>query len=90
MALFLFRFYPVLIPLLLYLVWLNIVRRRARKSGEPIPEFRDGPVFLLLVSSLLIGILCFLVLAFSMDSIKGNYEPSRMEGERVIPAQIKP
>ena len=92
MALFLFRFYPVLLPLILYLLWLYFVRRRARKKGEPLPRFRDGSIFWLLISSLLIAVLCFLFLAFSVGDVgnKGSYQPPHMEGEKLVPAQVKP
>ncbi len=92
MALFLFRFYQVLLPLILYLLWLYFVRRRARKNGETLPSFRDGSIFWLLMSSLLIAVLCFLVLAFSVDRDvnKGSYQPPQMEGGKLIPSQVKP
>ncbi len=96
MALFLFRFYPVLLPLLLYWVWLFIVRRRARKKGEPLPRFRDGPLFLLIISSLVVAILCFLVLGFSVIGKESNvsYTPptysNQVEGKKHTPAQVNP
>lgn len=91
MALFLFRFYPVLLPLIVYLLWFYLVRQRARKKGGEPPKFSDAPVFLLLMSSFIIAIICFLFLALSIDSgSKGNYEPPHMEGEKLIPAQVTP
>ena len=90
MALFLFRFYPVLVPLLLYLSWLYIVRRRALKNGGVLPRFRDGPIFWLLMASLVIAVLCFITLGFSIDGQKGNYQPPHMEGEKLVPSQVKP
>ncbi len=75
MALFLFRFYPVLLPLIIYYIWLLVARRRAKKVGEPLPRFRDGPVYWLVISSLLMAVLCFVVIAFSLDGKKGNYIP---------------
>ncbi len=92
MALFLFRFYPVLLPLIIYLLWLYFVRRRARKKGDLLPQFRDGSIFWLLMSSLLIAVLCFLFLAFSVDRDvnKGSYQPPHMEDKKLIPAQVKP
>jgi|CXWL01.1.fsa_nt_gi hypothetical protein len=72
MALFLLRFYPVLLPLLLYWVWLFIVRRRARKKGEPLPRFRDGPLFWLIISSLAVAILCFMALSLSIIGKDSN------------------
>lgn len=90
MALFLFRFYPVLLPLLLYLSWLYIVRKRAVRKGETPPRFRDGPVFWLLMSSLVIAVLCFVFLGFSTQGTKGVYQPPHMEGGKLVPSQVKP
>lgn len=90
MALFLFRFYPVFIPLIVYLLWLFIVRRKARKQDKPLPSFYDGKVYWVVISSLLIGIVCFLWLAFSIDGNKGKYIPSHFENGKMIPSQILP
>lgn len=78
MALFLFRFYPVLLPLLVYLLWRYIIRSRARKQGEPIPKFWDAKIFWVLMASLIMGILCFVVLGISVietSGTRGNYQP---------------
>ncbi len=92
MALFLFRFYPVLLPLILYLLWFYLVRSRALKTGKEPPKFSDAPIFLLLMSSFIIAIICFIVLGFSVvdDSKKGVYQPSHMEGDKLVPAQVVP
>lgn len=92
MALFLFRFYPVLLPLIIYLLWLYFVRHRASKKGEPLPKFSDGSIFWLLMSSLLIAVLCILFLAVSVDKNgnKGSYQPPYMEEKKIVPAQVKP
>lgn len=92
MALFLFRFYPVLLPLILYLLWFYFIRRRAMKKGEELPKFSDAPIFLLLMSSFIIAIICFIFLALSINenSHKGSYQPPHMEGEKLIPAQVTP
>jgi len=90
MTLFLFRFYPVLLPLILYLLWLYAVRRRARKKGEPLPSFRDGPVFWLLISTLFIAFLCVAFLATSIEGTKGKYQPPHMEGDKLVPSRVIP
>jgi hypothetical protein len=92
MALFLFRFSPVLLPLFTYWIWLYIVRRRARKKGETLPRFRDGPIFWILMSTLLIGFLCIIALGFSVadSGYKEDYQTPRMENKSPAPVQIKP
>lgn len=92
MALFLFRFYPVLLPLLLYILWHWFAVRRARKNNMPMPRFRDGPIFMLLMASLGMAVLCFLALGFSAveNNNKGSYIPPHMEGGKIVGGQVKP
>jgi len=63
MALFLFRFFPVLLPLIFYLAWLAVARRKARKAGQSLPRFRDGNVYWLVMASLGMAVLCFIFIA---------------------------
>lgn len=92
MALFLFRFYPVLLPLFIYTLWHWFAVKRARKNSQPIPRFRDGPIFTLLMASFAIAVLCFLALGFSAaeNNNKGSYIPPHMEGGKLIEGQVKP
>lgn len=90
MALFLFRFYPVLFPLLVYYLWWQVIRHRARRQAQPLPRFRDGPVYWLVLSSLLVAMGCLLMVGMSQDTRKGTYRPPHMEGNRLIPAQVAP
>ena len=90
MALFLLRFWPVLIPLIIYLIWMLRVRRKARKAGEPIPHFREGPWFWAVVASMALGILIFLFFGLSHESVKGEYTPPHMENGKIVPGQVAP
>ena len=90
MGLFLFRFWPVLIPLLVYWLWVLNVRRKARKVGEPEPRFRDGPWYWAVLTSLLIGMGCFLVVGLSHTEHKGEYEPAHMENGILVPGRVVP
>ena len=90
MGLFIFRFWPVLIPLLVYLVWHLHTRNKARKAGEPEPRFRDGPWYWIVLASLGIAMLCFLALSVSMSGGKGEYTPAHMEGGTLVPGRVAP
>lgn len=89
MALFLFRFWPVLIPLLVYLVWMRKVQDRARVAGQPIPRFRDGPWFKAVVASLITGIAIFLFFGLTQKSVKGDYIPPRLEGGKIVEGHVQ-
>jgi uncharacterized membrane protein len=90
MALFLLRFWPVLVPLLVYLAWMQIVRRKAQKAGQPLPHFRDGPWFWMIVASLCIAVFMFVFLGLSHEAVRGEYEPPHMENGKIISGKVKP
>lgn len=89
MGLFFLRFWPVLIPLLVYAIWMRNMRARARKTGEPIPDFRDGPWFWALIASLSIAVIIFLFLGLGHEENRGTYVPPHMENGKIIPGEIK-
>lgn len=90
MALFLFRFWPVLLPLLCYIVWLRVQKGRALKAGQTPPHFRDGPLYWLVLASLLIAAACFAAMGFSLQGEKGGYVPPHMEGGTLVPPKVMP
>ncbi len=89
MGLFLLRFWPVLLPIITYFLWMFFVRSKARKASEPVPHFREGPVFWTLIATLAIAVLMFVILGFLNEEIKGVYVPSHVENGKVIPSQIR-
>lgn len=90
MALFLFRFWPVLVPLLVYVVWMIRVRGKARKAGAPVPHFGQGPWFWAVVASLGVAVVIFFILGLSHPSQKGTYVPPRTQDGRIIPGHVEP
>ena len=88
MGLFLFRFWPVLIPLVVYFIWLQVVGHRKQKAGLPRPRFSEGPVYWLLFSMLAVALFCFLVLGASLDNVKGEYVPPHMENGVMVPGRV--
>jgi hypothetical protein len=88
MSLFLFRFWPVLIPFLWYLVWFMVVSRRAIKLGKEPPHFRNGPWYRIVLSSLLIAMGCFLVMYLAIAPQKGEYIPPHMENGVLVPSKV--
>ena len=90
MGLFLFRFWPVLVPLLVYWLWHARAKSRARKTGAPIPHFRDGPWYWAVLASLVTAIFCFLYLGATTHEGKGTYVPPHVEGEQLVPGRVEP
>lgn len=85
----LFRFWPVLIPLVVYMLWHRMVCRRAEKAGKERPDFRDGPWYWAVLSSLLIALLCFLILGMSQGEDRGTYVPPHMDHGKLVPAEVE-
>ncbi len=90
LSLFFFRFWPVLIPVVVYWIWFKTHVNKAKKEGKPAPRFRDGPWYWLVLSSLLVGIACFVGLGMSSLGAKGKYTPPRMENGVLVPGHVEP
>jgi hypothetical protein len=89
MGLFLFRFWPVLIPLLVYLVWFKVVERKAVKAGKPAPLFREGPWYWVVIATFGMAFLCFVWLGASIDNAKGKYVPPHMDAGVLVPGKVE-
>ena len=89
-SLFLFRFWPVLIPVLVYWLWFRTHVRKALKEGKPAPLFRDGPWYWLVLASLLTAVACFVGLGASGESVKGRYIPPHLENGVMVPGRVEP
>jgi hypothetical protein len=90
MGLFLFRFWPVLIPLLIYWIWLRVVGQRATIAGKPVVRFADGPWYWAVLASLLVGAGIFILLGASEQANRGTYVPAHMENGTLVPPQVQP
>jgi hypothetical protein len=87
--LIIFRFWPALLPLIVYFIWHGLAVNRAKKNAAPVPRFRDGPIYWTVLFSLLMGVLCFIVLAFGQAAEKGKYVPPAVKNGRVIQGHIQ-
>ncbi len=89
MALFIFRFWPVFIPLFVYILWMISVRNKARKAGAPLPHFGQGPWFWTLVATLALAVCMFVFFGLSHESNSGEYIPPHMENGKVVSGEVK-
>ena len=90
LRLLLFRFWPVLLPVLAYWLWLQTVARKARREGRQVPLFRDGPWYRLVLASLAIGVLCFVLWGAESEPVKGKYIPPHLQNGTLIPGHVEP
>lgn len=86
------RFWPVLLPIFIYLLWLVLARRKARKAGEEGPRFFDGPWAWSVMASLGIFIALFVLMgAASQQALEqGRYVPAKMVDGKLVPAHHEP
>lgn len=89
MGLFLFRFWPVIIPLVIYMIWFKRVERKAVREGKAKPLFREGPWYWLVIATLGVALLCFIFLGASIDNVKGSYVPPHMENGVMVPGKVE-
>ena len=89
MSLFIFRFWPVFIPLLVYWLWHANNKRNAKKAGKEPPHFRDGPWYWAVIASLLTAMGCFLFLGVSHEKNDGRYVPPRLEDGNIVPGHVE-
>lgn len=86
----LLKFWPMLIPFILYFGWLSWARAKAKKEGQPITRFTDGPWVLTLIASLIVGACCFVFWGLSFEPTQGEYRPPHMQDGKLIEGQIEP
>lgn len=80
--------WPALIPLLIYAVWC-ILRYRKKQRGEEVGPITK-PLFLTLISSLAIAMLCFVFFGAQQGANEGrNYVPAHVVDGVVVPGRFE-
>ena len=84
------RFWPVFVPLLLYIVWMWWRIRKAKKKGEEVPRIKDGPWFWAVLSALLIAIGLFLFLGMTQQENAGaSYTATKYKDGKLIKGGVE-
>jgi hypothetical protein len=82
---------PILLPSLLYALWLVAMQRRAETSGTEQRRWSDAPWIWLLALGLFFAALLTVALSvFSGDGIEGRYVPPQLENGRIVPGHVEP
>jgi len=86
----LIRFWPITLPLLLYLLWMWGKRRRARRAGMELPLWTDGPWVWAVAAALLMAIGGFLLLGLSAEPNRDAvYHPTTYKNGTLIKEQMQ-
>lgn len=90
MRLLLTRILPLLLPVLVYLGWWYLARRRALARGQPSPVLSDAPWTWLFVAGFALTIVVLIVMGLTWgEEPGGTYVPPRYEGGKIIPGHIE-
>jgi hypothetical protein len=90
MRVFLQYILPLLLPSLLYILWVVLARRRTASSGGTVSVLQVGPWFWLILTGIGLAA-CGLIasaLLFGGDP-KGTYMPPHLENGRVVPGRVQ-
>jgi len=81
----LIRFWPVWIPLILYLLWWYVKLLRAKKQDETAPRIQDGPWLWTVVITLVLAIVMFFWLGLSQHSESSTqYKPAQIKDGKIV------
>ena len=80
---------PLLLPTVIYIVYMAWNRRRAVAAGAQAPDWREGPIFWFALSGLVLVVLSLLLFAILRgDERSGAYVPPRVENGKAIPGKF--
>ena len=86
---FFFYFWPVLIPITLYVLWFLWARHEVEEGQDPL-KWTEGPWLITLVATFLIALLCFIPIIRHKVVFKGDsYVPARYEDGKLVPGKIE-
>ncbi|MBY0355977.1 MAG: hypothetical protein K2Q12_09665 [Rickettsiales bacterium] len=86
MSRFLVEFWPALLPLAIYLLWLFFLRREKTRQ-----RLTSGPLFWSIVASFLLIVLCFLFWSqHQKGTRRGHYVPTQYGPGTVQPGRVTP
>jgi len=82
---------PIVLPTVVYLLWLAAERRRAERAGSGAPpRWEDAPWVWLGIAGLVLAIVALLATSFFGAEKKGRYVPPQLKDGQVIPGHVVP
>jgi hypothetical protein len=84
LRLLLFRLWPALIPIILYVLWMRWRNHTARKNGLAEMRLREGPWVIAVLCSMAIGALMLVLVGLEGDKVGTNYQPPRLVDGKIV------
>jgi len=83
--------FPIVLPALLYALWMTAERRRAEASGEEKRSWSAAPwLWLLTLGVFFAGVAAVAVAVFGGDPAGGVYVPPELRDGQVVPGHVIP
>jgi hypothetical protein len=90
MRFLLLKIWPALLPVALYVLWLLLRRRKAKRAGEDLPTLLSGPWLQTLGVALLLATISLFYLGLSAEKNAGAaYTPKKFENGKLIDGELK-
>lgn len=84
----LIKFWPIFIPIAIYIVWFLFFRKK-KEASEKISELESRLWIMALSASLVIALVTIIILIFSTEGNKGSaYKPAEYKDGHLIPGEI--
>jgi hypothetical protein len=83
---------PIVLPTVLYLLWLAAERRRIERVGVgDKPHWQDAPwIWLVALGVLFAGLISVASAVFGGAEVKGTYVPPRVIDGNIVPGHVEP
>lgn len=85
----LWQFWPVFLPLIVYVWWQWRARKHARRAGDDIPGWMNGPWFWTVLAAMAMAVASFLAWGLTHEPSQGQYVPPRVEEGRIVPGHTE-
>jgi hypothetical protein len=83
--------FPIVLPALLYALWMAAERRRVEAGGGEKPGWADAPwLWLLALGLFFAGLIAVAIFVFGGGSSTGVYVPPAVQDGQVVPGHIEP
>ena len=81
---------PLFLPILLYLIWIYILRQRSKKTKDDVPSINSIGIFSSIVTGILLMMLSIIIAAVLGGSPpgRGDYQSPRYEDGKIIPPKL--